>query len=112
MKGPSCLSSIPKFDLVRGVAVDYMHCVLLDVSHLLLCLWFSSVNHKELYYIGRHVAKLDERLCSIQPPDEFPRTPRSIEKMVKYWKGVMYYIGGGIGAAGVAGAAMAAPPFS
>lgn len=87
VKGPSGLSNVPKFDLIRGVAVDYMHCVLLGVTRLLLRLWFSSTHHKELYYIGKHVSRVDERLCSIRPPDEFPRTPRSIEKTLKYWKG-------------------------
>lgn len=28
VKGPSPLAIVPKFDLVRGVAMDYMHCVL------------------------------------------------------------------------------------
>ncbi len=92
MKGPSGLSNVPKFDLVRGVAVDYMHCVLLGVTRLLLRLWFSSTQHKEPYYIGKHVSKVDERLCSIRPPDEFPRTPRSIEKTLKYWKGRQYSV--------------------
>ena len=87
VKGPSWLSTVPNFDLVQGVAVDYMHCVLLGVTRLLLRLWFTSSHHKEPWYIGRHVVEVDKRLCAIRPPDEILRTPRSVEKTVKYWKG-------------------------
>lgn len=78
---------VPKFDLVRGVAVDYMHCVLLGVTRLLLRLWFDSSHHREPWYIGKEVAEVDARLCAIRPPDEISRTPRSIQRTVKYWKG-------------------------
>ena len=88
MKGPSTLSIVPKFDLVRGVAMDYMHCVLLGVTRLLLRLWFDSSHHREPWYIGKCVAKVDTELCAIRPTNEIPRTPRSIQATVKYWKGI------------------------
>ena len=91
MKGPSTLSIVPKFDLVRGVAMDYMHCVLLGVTRLLLRLWFDSSHHREPWYIGKGVAKVDAELCAIRPTNEIPRTPRSIQATVKYWKGITHY---------------------
>ena len=87
VKGPSWLSVVPCFDLVEGVSVDYMHCVLLGVCRLLLRLWLQSSNHQKLWYIGTRIPDLDARLCSIKPPSEMQRTPRSMESTLKFWKG-------------------------
>lgn len=86
VKGPSWLSTIPSFDMVDGMSADYMHCVLLGVTRMLLRLWFNSPHHSELWYIGNATNKVDSRLCSILPPSEIQRTPRSIDKTVKFWK--------------------------
>lgn len=64
-----------------------MHCVLLVVCRVLLRLWFNSPYHKEQWYIGRAVKRVDTMLCNFRPPDEIQRTPRPIETTVKYWKG-------------------------
>lgn len=92
IKGPSWLGTVPTFDMARGVSFDYMHCCLLNLCRLLLRLWFKSTYHKQPWYIGRQVKNVDKRLCSIQPPDEIQRTPRSIESTVKYWKGMLINI--------------------
>lgn len=91
VKGPSWLSTIPQFDIIKGMSFDYMHCVLLVVCRLLLRLWFNSSFHQEIWYIGTAVKSVDNRLCSICPPNEIQRTPRSIETTVKYWKGANNY---------------------
>lgn len=88
IKGPSWLCIIPLYDLIDGMSIDYMHCVLLGVGRLLLKMWIQSSYHQELWYIGNQVKSIDERLCSITPPDEIQRTPRSIELTVKFWKGI------------------------
>ena len=87
VKGPSWLSTIPSFDIIRGMSFDYMHCVLLVVCRLLLRLWFDSKYHQNVWYIGHAVKDVDDRLRSIRPPAEIQRTPRSIEHTVKFWKG-------------------------
>lgn len=87
VKGPSWLSVIPSFDLVEGVSVDYMHCVLLGVCRLLLRLWIQSTNHQNSWYIGNRIKDIDIRLCSIKPPNEMQRTPRSMASTMKFWKG-------------------------
>ena len=66
-----------------------MHCILLGVTRLLLRLWFNSVHHGELWYIGKNTEEIDALLTSITPPDEIKRSPRSIESTLKYWKGVL-----------------------
>lgn len=88
MKGPSWLIIVPSFDIIKGTSVDYMHCILLGISRQLLRLWLLSRYHDEVWYIGNKVSLLDERLCSIKPPSEIKRTPRSLATAVKYWKGI------------------------
>ena len=69
---------LPGYDLINGMSTDYLHCVLLGVCRLLLHLWLQSCHHQELWYIGGQLATLDDCLCSIKPPSEFQRTPRSM----------------------------------
>ena len=33
---------IPGFDIIKGISVDYMHCVLLGVTKMLMTLWFNK----------------------------------------------------------------------
>ena len=86
IKGPSWLSTIPHYDLIRGTSIDYMHCVLLGVCKQVIKLWTQSKYHKELRYIGNNTVDVNERLLAIKPPCEIQRTPRSFESL-KYWKG-------------------------
>jgi len=80
------LALAPSFDLVKGIAVDYIHCILLGICHLLLKLWLNSEHHQSLWYIGGKVDEMDILLCKIKQPDEMKRIPRSFQT-VKYWKG-------------------------
>ena len=88
IKGPSWLSTIPHYDLIRGTSIDYMHCVLLGVCKQVIKLWTQSKYHKELWYIGSSVDDINKRLVAIKPPSEIQRTPRSLESL-KYWKGTI-----------------------
>lgn len=88
VKGPSWLTTVPQFDLIKGMSFDYMHCVLLGICRLLLRLWLQSSHHEELWYIGTKVTLVDSRLCSIMPPSEIKRTPRSLGSTMKFWKGM------------------------
>lgn len=40
VKGLSWFNYLPHFNIIRGVAIDYMHCVLLGVMKMFLSLWF------------------------------------------------------------------------
>ena len=91
IKGPSWLSTIPHYDLIRGTSIDYMHCVLLGVCKQVIKLWTQSKYHKELWYIGNNTVDVNERLLAIKPPCEIQRTPRSFESL-KYWKGKNMYL--------------------
>ena len=82
IKGQSPLACV--FDLVQGIPVDYMHCVLEGVTKKLLETWMSSTRCAG--YIGRYIQWIDKNLLRQRPPHEFSHVPRSIEKHGKYWK--------------------------
>ena len=84
MKGLSALHILPSFDVVHGVSIDYMHCVLEGVTKKMVTLWFTVVGQP--YSIKKHVAVANERLKSIKPPNIITRTPREVDHAGK-WKG-------------------------
>ena len=90
VKGPSWLSVVPDYNVIKGNVVDYMHCVLLGVTKMLLKLWFDSGHSKEIWYCGTKVDEADSRLLQIKPPLTITRTPRSIQQHRAYWKASEY----------------------
>ena len=84
--GLSWAFGIPTFDIIRGTAIDYMHCVCEGVVEQLLNSWFSQDNKDKLYFIGNRIEEVDKEFLSIQPISEVTRTPRSIVDK-KDWKG-------------------------
>ena len=79
VKGFSWPMYFPKFDLICGTAVDYMHSVLLGVVKMLLILWTDRSHNSEPWFLGPEKIKvLDKRFLSIKPPYKITRTPRSI----------------------------------
>ena len=51
-----CLHSA--FDPVKGVVIDYLHCVLLGVTKMLIRKWFDDVNKRKPFFIGHKVCTL------------------------------------------------------
>ena len=86
VKGPSWLSFFPKFDIVEGIAIDYMHGVLLGVQKLLVSLWFSDTHKGKSFNNCDKLCDVDKRLLSIKPTLNISRLPRSIQNDLKYWK--------------------------
>ena len=85
IKGPSILSLVPKFDVVRGFVPEYMHSVLLGVVRQFAFLWFDSTSNDKPYYLGRRIIQIDTALLATKPPSNIKRLPRSILSR-KYWK--------------------------
>jgi len=85
VKGFSILYHIPSFDIIRGVTVDYMHCVLLGVQKMLFHHWTDNCHKNEQYYIGDFVNIIDDRIRELSPPNLLTRVPRSIAEL-KNWK--------------------------
>ena len=84
VKGESPLHKY--MNLVDGMPVDYMHCVLEGVTKSLLVLWTDSKHSSKPFSIRRHVHELDQCLLKQTPPQEFRRPPRSIIRDLSYWK--------------------------
>jgi len=85
VKGPSLLSLISGFDIIKGLVPDYMHCICLGVVRQMMSLWLDTKNHNEPFYIGQLTQTVDTKLLSIKPPCNISRTPRSILQF-KFWK--------------------------
>ncbi|KAG4071129.1 hypothetical protein HA402_014397 [Bradysia odoriphaga] len=86
IKGPSPLLLLQKFDMVKGIPTDYMHCCLHGVTAKLLGLWFDKKNHHESYYIGRpnQMDEINKRILLIRLPSLFSRPPRVLEDRSYY----------------------------
>ena len=79
IKGFSWPMFFPKFDIICGIAVDYMHSVLLGVVKMLLTLWTDKSHSSEPWFLGAEKLKvLDKRFLQIKPPYKVTRTPRSL----------------------------------
>ena len=85
VKGPSLLSLLPHFDIIKGMVPDYMHCICLGVVRQMAKLWFHSKHHEQPFYIGTLAPVIDSRLLAIKPPCSISRTPRSVS-VLKFWK--------------------------
>ena len=90
VKGPCWFSVVPNYQVIESNVVDYMHCVLLGVTKMLLKLWFDTENSGELWYCGTKVHIADSKLLQIRPPLNITRTPRSIQQHRSYWKASEY----------------------
>lgn len=81
VKGLGYFNYLPNFDIVRGVSVDYMHCVLLGVMKMMMTLWFDKAHRNEHFNISTRAKEVDERLLNIKPPKYLTRFPRSLTEV-------------------------------
>lgn len=86
VKGYSWFMFIPGFDIIKGIAVDYMHCVLLGVTKMLMTLWFDKSHATECWSISKQEEEVDRRLLNITLPNCISRVPRNITKDFAHWK--------------------------
>lgn len=89
IKGPSWMLYFPTFNIVAGVAIDYMHGVLLGVEKLLLEIWFSQKFSGKPYSLYSNINVVNEKLINIRPTLDVKRLPRSILDL-QYWKASEY----------------------
>ena len=52
MKGPSWLCIVPGFDMISGMSIDYMHCVLLGVCRMLQHYTCNCHSHLLFFLLG------------------------------------------------------------
>lgn len=86
VKGYLWFMFIPGFDIIKGIAVDYMHCALLGVTKMLMTLWFNKSHATECQSISKQEEVVDRQLLNITPPNCISRAPRSITKDFAHWK--------------------------
>ena len=87
VKGPTWLSCLKHFDLVKGMTPEYMHAALLGVSKLVLTMWMSDArSHGRFSDLHDNISRVEERIRQIEVPSEIRRRPRRISE-VKHWKG-------------------------
>ena len=70
VKGPLWLCTIPAYNMINRMSINYMHRILLRIRRLLLRLWIQACHHFELWYIGDQITTIDDRPCSITPPKD------------------------------------------
>jgi hypothetical protein len=90
VKGFSCFMFVRGFDIIRSIAIDYMHGALLGVVKMSTKLWFDSCFRGSPFSVYKHLKDVDNRLMSIKPPDCIPRPPRPISSHIKFWKASEY----------------------
>lgn len=87
VKGMTWSMVLPGFDIINGVTIDYMHCVLLGITKMLLTLWTEKSYSSNPWYLGsENVKKLEQRYLDIKPPNVITRTPRSLLKNLAHFK--------------------------
>lgn len=83
--GISCLVSLPKFKIINGFGIDYMHCVGLGLVRKLLGFYANPKYHKRSFYLTKtKLALLDRKLMSIKPISEINRKPKPIKNRSEY----------------------------
>ena len=80
--------------LLKGIAVDCKHCVLLGVTKMFMTLWFDKTHASEDWNISKHVENVDSGWLNITPPNCISRAPRSIAKDHPHWKASEFFFYG------------------
>lgn len=85
VKGFSCLTGFKNIDIVRSIAVDYMHGALLGVTKNLLSFWLDPINHQKSFYIKpKEKLIINKRLVAIKLCRFINRNVISIDNYNKF----------------------------
>ena len=85
VKGTALIAMVPKFDLIRGVRVDYMHIVTHGVVKMRLDLWTNNDFKNMNCYVGHEIDEMNSPLAAVKSPSRITRLPRKIEHLA-HWK--------------------------
>lgn len=77
VKGDSWALYLPKFDVVNGVGIDHLHNTLLGVIKMLIQIW----------YIGKNLKAIDDKIQNLWLANIISRVPRIIEYQLGACKG-------------------------
>lgn len=93
----SCLVEIPRFDIVKGFSLDYMHLVCLGVVKKLIMLWMKGPLNVRLP--SWKINQLSELIVNLKPVFvcEFSRKPRTLIEVARWkateFRSFLLYIG-------------------
>ncbi len=94
IKGESYLSNW--IELPDAQIKDYMHLCLQGSFKAIIMSLFNSINHRENYYLGKSLNKIDKRLLSVRLPIELARSTRSLNERAYYkaneWRTILFYL--------------------
>lgn len=93
VKGPSIMSSVPNFNIVRSLPPEYLHSSLLGTGKSFITEMFDSHNSTEDWYLGPHLQTFNARLVNAMPPCEITRASAPLDKITKasQWKSLICY---------------------
>ncbi|XP_037052026.1 uncharacterized protein LOC119085686 [Bradysia coprophila] len=81
IKGVSCLVGLEHFNIIFGMGIDYMHCVLLGSVKRLMDFCCNPKFSHRLFYIAPKIRKtLNEKILAIKPTSSIVRKPRSLDQ--------------------------------
>ena len=80
--------AFPHFDVIKGTAIDYMHCICEGVVKQLLKHWFQKEKKNDVSSIFTKMDSVSSELISIKPPSELTRRPRKLKDQ-KDWEGIV-----------------------
>jgi len=89
VKNASRLLLFPRFDIIWGLPVDYMHAICLGVAKKLTWLWVDSSQRSRPWFVGDQVAAIDHQLQASLPARLVKSLPRSLREK-QHWKAVEY----------------------
>lgn len=91
--GSSPLLKLDSFDMVKGISVEPMHCLVLVIFRSLVLKGWLGINQLDLFdrLVDRNLLKdqLSDRLSNIFVPGDFGRPPRGLDQIL-FWKSAEY----------------------
>lgn len=80
VQGLSSMVATPEFDIIKGYAIDYMHCVCLGVVKKIISIWLDNKNCQQPYYLTEAKVNAIDYMSKIKPCSFFTRRPRSLKE--------------------------------
>ena len=90
VKSLSWIMYFPRFNCIRGMAIDYMHSVLLGTVKMLTTLWFDKAYKKFSWYVGDKGATIGQQIKCVRMPNCISRLNRSTVEDLHLWKASEY----------------------
>lgn len=75
-KGLAWFHFMPQFDIIRGASLDYMFCVLLGVTKMVMTLWFDKFHRNEPL-----IFEVDRGFMQVKSPSFISRLSRSLSEV-------------------------------